>query len=105
MPKKFNVIREPPANKTKLKILDLSEKDGGVYWCQAVFQVGESKGTVSLKVLSYMVPLKPFLVIAAEVIILVALIFIFEVYSKKKETHVGKIWQENTLYCIPLRNR
>lgn len=94
MPEKYSFI-ETPANTTKLKIFDLSELDTSSYWCKAGFPLGESKGKVSLKVLTYLTPLKPFLVIAAEVIILVALIFIFEVFSKKKEANIGKIWKNN----------
>ncbi|EMP42397.1 Embigin, partial [Chelonia mydas] len=86
MPDKY-IIDEKYANITKLKILKISEKDDRSYWCQAVFKLGESKGKVSLKVLTYMTPLKPFLAIAAEVIILVAIIFLYEMYSKKKQKH------------------
>ncbi|XP_060092572.1 embigin [Heteronotia binoei] len=84
-PEKYQVFSKN-LNSTKLKVLGLTEKDGGSYWCEAIFlQLGESRGKVSLKVLTYMAPLKPFLAIAAEVIVLVALIFIFEIYTKKKE--------------------
>ncbi|XP_054842092.1 embigin [Eublepharis macularius] len=84
-PEKYHVSKKN-LNITKLKVLNLTEKDGGVYWCEAVFlQLGESRGNASLKVLTYLVPLKPFLAIAAEVIILVAIIFIYEIYTKKKE--------------------
>ncbi|XP_074850398.1 embigin [Carettochelys insculpta] len=86
MPDKYMVNRKY-ANTTKLKILKITEKDDSLYWCQAVFKLGESKGKVSLKVLTYMVPLKPFLVISAEVIFLVTIIFLYEMYSKKKQTH------------------
>nr|XP_013812057.1 PREDICTED: embigin [Apteryx mantelli mantelli] len=81
------VIDRVPANTTHLKILKLTKKDDGAYWCEAVFKLGKSKGKLKLKVLTFMVPLKPFLVILAEVIILVAIVFLYEVYSKKKEKH------------------
>ncbi|XP_070599470.1 embigin isoform X2 [Erythrolamprus reginae] len=86
MPEKYTFI-ETHANTTKLKILGLSELDTSSYRCKAEFPLGESEGKVSLKVLTYLTPLKPFLVIAAEVIILVALIFICEVLYKKKGTN------------------
>uniref|UniRef100_A0A8C3XVB5 Embigin n=1 Tax=Chelydra serpentina TaxID=8475 RepID=A0A8C3XVB5_CHESE len=86
-------VDEKYANITKLKILKISEEDDRSYWCQAVFKLGESKGKVSLKVLTYMTPLKPFLAIAAEVIILVAIIFLYEMYSKKKQMHAGTLRQ------------
>uniref|UniRef100_A0A8D0L2X0 Embigin n=1 Tax=Sphenodon punctatus TaxID=8508 RepID=A0A8D0L2X0_SPHPU len=77
-------------NKTKLKVQKILEKDGGWYHCQAVFKLGESKGKVNIKVLSYMVPLKPFFAIAAEVVILVAIILLYEMYSKKKQTPIDE---------------
>nr|XP_025957282.1 embigin [Dromaius novaehollandiae] len=81
------VIDRVPANTTHLKILKLTKKDDGAYWCEAVFKLGKSKGKLKLKVLTFLVPLKPFLAILAEVIILVAIVFLYEVYSKKKEKH------------------
>ncbi|NWJ04728.1 EMB protein, partial [Crypturellus undulatus] len=79
------VIDRVPANTTHLKILKLTKKDDGVYWCEAVFKLGKSRGKLKLTVLTFMVPLTPFLAIVAEVVILVAIIFLCEVYSKKKE--------------------
>lgn len=90
MPDKY-IVDKKYGNTTKLKILKLSEKDDRSYWCQAVFKLGESKGKVYLKVLTYMVPLKPFLAIAAEVIIVVTIVFLYEMYSKKKQMHAGRI--------------
>ncbi|XP_069820833.1 embigin [Dendropsophus ebraccatus] len=72
-------------NETKLRITDLAEIDSGSFMCKADFTVGESKGQVQIKVLSYMVPLKVFLAIAAEVVILVVIIVAYEVISKKKK--------------------
>ncbi|KAM7077064.1 embigin [Ciconia maguari] len=79
------VINRVPANVTHLKILKLTKEDDGVYWCEAAFELGKSKGKLKLKVLSFMVPLKPFLAIVAEVVILVTIVFLYEMYSKKKE--------------------
>uniref|UniRef100_A0A8D0GBU0 Embigin n=1 Tax=Sphenodon punctatus TaxID=8508 RepID=A0A8D0GBU0_SPHPU len=87
MPDKYEVTGQH-TNKTKLKVQKILEKDGGWYHCQAVFKLGESKGKVNIKVLSYMVPLKPFFAIAAEVVILVAIILLYEMYSKKKQTPI-----------------
>lgn len=68
------------------------EEDGGSYWCRAVFPLGESElEHVELVVLSFMVPLKPFLAIIAEVILLVAIILLCEVYTQKKRSDPGKI--------------
>ncbi|KFZ56032.1 Embigin, partial [Antrostomus carolinensis] len=79
------VISSISANVTHLKITNLAQEDDGVYWCEAAFELGKSKGKLKLKVLSLMVPLKPFLAILAEVVILVTIIFLYEAYSKKKE--------------------
>ncbi|NXG56738.1 EMB protein, partial [Hemiprocne comata] len=79
------VINRISANVTHLKILKVTEEDDGVYWCEAAFELGKSKGKLKLKVLSFMVPLKPFLAIMAEVVILLTIVFLYEIYSKKKE--------------------
>ncbi|NXC72722.1 EMB protein, partial [Anhinga anhinga] len=78
-------INRMSANVTHLKILKLTKEDDGVYWCEAAFELGKSKGKLKLKVLSLMVPLKPFLAIVAEVVVLVTVVFLYEMYSKKKE--------------------
>ncbi|PKU45066.1 embigin [Limosa lapponica baueri] len=78
-------INKVSANVTHLKILKLTKEDDGVYWCEAAFELGKSKGKLKLKVLSFMVPLKPFLAIVAEAIILVTIVFLYEIYSKRKE--------------------
>nr|KAF6354758.1 embigin [Myotis myotis] len=79
------VISGTNANETRLKIMHLSEEDQGAYWCHAIFQLGESEDHIELVVLTYLVPLKPFLAIAAEVVLLVAIILLCEVYTKKKK--------------------
>uniref|UniRef100_A0A8C5P8U5 Embigin n=1 Tax=Leptobrachium leishanense TaxID=445787 RepID=A0A8C5P8U5_9ANUR len=71
------------ANETKLRILELSEEDSGTYICKAMFPFGEQEGRAQLNVLSYMVPLKIFFAIAAEVVILVSLIILYEMKTKK----------------------
>ncbi|PNJ52961.1 EMB isoform 3 [Pongo abelii] len=81
------VINGTYANETKLKITQLLEEDVGSYWCHALFQLGESEEHIELVVLSYLVPLKPFLVIVAEVILLVATILLCEKYTQKKKKH------------------
>ncbi|KAL2779726.1 embigin precursor [Daubentonia madagascariensis] len=75
------------ANETSLKITWLLEEDGGSYWCRALFQLGESEEHIELVVLSYLVPLKPFLAIVAEVVLLVTVILLCEKYTQKKQQH------------------
>ncbi|XP_049719483.1 embigin [Elephas maximus indicus] len=93
---KFYVISGAHGNETKLKITQLSEEDRGSYWCHAVFQLGESENLIELVVLSYLVPLKPFLAIVAEVILLVAAILLCEMYTqkKKKQPDEGKEFEQ-----------
>ncbi|XP_072215628.1 embigin [Excalfactoria chinensis] len=79
------VIDKADANATRLKILKLTKEDSGAYWCEAAFELGKTRKKLTLNILSFMVPLKPFLAVVAEVIILITLIFAFEFYSKKKE--------------------
>ncbi|KAK2521166.1 Emb [Columba guinea] len=79
------VIDRVFANVTRLKILKLTEEDSGLYLCEAAFKLGKSRGKLQLKVLTYAVPLKPFVAVVAEVATLVTIIFLYEIYSKKKE--------------------
>ncbi|NXH35856.1 EMB protein, partial [Myiagra hebetior] len=80
---KFRIKRQS-ANVNRLEILKLTKEDSGVYWCEAVFRLGNSKRRFELKVLSIFVPLKPFIAVVAEVVILVTTITLYEVYSKNK---------------------
>ncbi|XP_043831066.1 embigin [Dromiciops gliroides] len=73
-------------NETKLKIKHLQSTDSGLYWCRAIFLLGDSEGKQNLIVLSYLVPLKPFLAVTAEVVILVTGIFLYELYTKRRQT-------------------
>ncbi|XP_074138653.1 embigin isoform X2 [Sminthopsis crassicaudata] len=72
-------------NETKLKIKHLQTTESGPYWCRAIFLLGESEGKLNLRVLTYLVPLKPFLAVTAEVIILVTGIFLYELYTKRRQ--------------------
>ncbi|NXC35109.1 EMB protein, partial [Campylorhamphus procurvoides] len=73
------------ANVTRLRILKLTKEDAGVYCCDATFQLGKVKFEMELKVLSILAPLKPFIAVVAEVLILLTTIVLYEVYSKRKE--------------------
>ncbi|XP_017653596.1 embigin [Nannospalax galili] len=90
------VINGSYANETRLKIKHLLEEDGRSYWCSAAFQLGESEEHIELVVLSFLVPLKPFLAIIAEVILLVVIILLCEVYThkKKKDSDDGKEFEQ-----------
>lgn len=82
-PKHYKIIISK--NTTKLTLMNLTEEDSGKYTCSAVFEIKPTESHLELKVLSFTEPLKPFLVIAAEVVILVTLILLYERYSKKRE--------------------
>lgn len=77
-------IKIQSADVNRLEILKLTNEDSGVYWCEAAFGLGSSKRRFELKVLSIMAPLKPFIAIVVEVVILVTTIALYEVYSKRK---------------------
>ncbi|NWT84380.1 EMB protein, partial [Lanius ludovicianus] len=80
---KFQIKRQS-AGVSRLEILKLTMEDGGVYWCETAFMLGSSKRRFELKVLSIMAPLKPFIAVVAEVVILVTTIALYEMYSKRK---------------------
>ncbi|NXC51234.1 EMB protein, partial [Penelope pileata] len=81
------VIDRPDPGVTYLKIMKLTKEDEGVYWCEAAFELGKSKRKLKLNILTLVAPLKPFLAIVAEVLILIAAVFTYEIWSKKKEKH------------------
>lgn len=86
---KFRLKRQS-ADVSRLEILKLTKEDSGVYSCEAAFRLGSSKRRFEVKVLSIMAPLKPFIAVVAEVVILVTTIALYEVYSKRKGE--GKFW-------------
>ncbi|XP_034026836.1 embigin [Thalassophryne amazonica] len=71
--------------KTKLKVHNLSEADSGMYYCGAVYAISTSMSHVELKVISIHEPLKPFIAIMAEVIVLVTAILLYEKTRSKKD--------------------
>ncbi|XP_076853920.1 embigin isoform X2 [Brachyhypopomus gauderio] len=81
-PKNYNILLAK--NVTKLTVLNLTQEDAGKYTCSAVFEIKSSESHVHLKVLSFTEPLKPFIGIAVEVVILVTLILLFERYGRSK---------------------
>lgn len=72
-------------NVTKLTVVNLTKEDAGKYLCSAVYDIGPSEARVELKVLSFTEPLKPFLAIAAEVVVLVTLILLYERQSRSRK--------------------
>ncbi|KAM3610841.1 uncharacterized protein V6R79_009494 [Siganus canaliculatus] len=76
-------------NKTKLLIHNLTEADAGLYYCGAVYPLNTTLAHVELKVITIFEPLKPFIAIMIEVIILVAVILLYEKSQSKKSPTTG----------------
>lgn len=82
-------IKSTP-NKTTLTINDLNiEMDGGHYICSGTSELGTNTDTIQLRVRSRLAALWPFLGIVVEVIVLVAIIFIYEKRRKPDEINDG----------------
>ncbi|KAL7391651.1 hypothetical protein ABVT39_012089 [Epinephelus coioides] len=85
--------------KTRLVVHNLTEADGGLYYCGAVYAISTSMSHVELKVISFFEPLKPFIAIMIEVVILVVAILLYEKTQAKKNntTENETTDQTNTL--------
>lgn len=84
------LIKMKSAEVSRLEILKLTKEDGGVYWCEASFDLGTSEARFELRVLSITTPLKPFMAVVIEVALLVITIALLEVCSKRKGK--SKFW-------------
>ncbi|AWP07485.1 putative embigin [Scophthalmus maximus] len=73
----------------KLVVHNLTEADSGLYYCEAVYAIGTTTSHVELRVITLWEPLKPFVAILVEVIILVAAILLFERSQSKKKCKGG----------------
>ncbi|KAM6991456.1 embigin [Passerculus sandwichensis] len=90
LPKDKYEILSRSASESRLEIYKLTVADTGEYWCEADFVLGPSKARFEVRVLSVAEPLKPFIAVVAEVAILVTLIGLYEVYSKKRKAKGGE---------------
>ncbi|XP_024130550.1 embigin isoform X1 [Oryzias melastigma] len=86
-PERFQIHSEE--RKSKLKVINLTHEDAGVYYCGAVYAIGTTMNPIELKVITYQEPLKPFIGILIEVVLLVAVIFLCEKRRSKKNTSKG----------------
>ncbi|KAG7221275.1 hypothetical protein INR49_017340, partial [Caranx melampygus] len=76
--------------KTKLVVQNLTEADSGMFYCEAVYAIGTSMSPVELRVITLWEPLKPFIAIVAEVVVLVVAILLYERSQSKKVRTEGK---------------
>ncbi|CAL8248133.1 unnamed protein product [Merluccius merluccius] len=64
--------------KTRLTVHNLTEVDAGAYYCGAVYDISITMSRVDLRIITFMEPLKPFLFIVVEVLVLVSIILLYE---------------------------
>ncbi|XP_041793749.1 embigin [Chelmon rostratus] len=81
---------------TKLLVHNLTEADSGMYYCGAVYAISTAMGHVKLKVITFQEPLKPFIAIVLEVIVLVAAILLYERSQSKKNYTAGNGTNDQT---------
>ncbi|XP_076587567.1 embigin [Chaetodon auriga] len=81
---------------TKLLVHNLTEADSGLYYCGAVYAISTAMGHVKLKVISFYEPLKPFIAIVVEVIVLVTAILLYEKKQSKKNHTAGNGTNDQT---------
>lgn len=93
-PLKYKIINNK--NQTKLSVVSVTEADAGMYTCSAEFDIKAIESHVELRVLSFLEPLKPFLVIVVEVIVLVTLILLCEKCRKQQDLNTAAT--ENDVY-------
>ncbi|KAM9360927.1 embigin [Symphorus nematophorus] len=93
-PHRYEIRNEE--KKTKLLVHNLTEADSGLYYCGAVYAISTTMGHVELRVINFHEPLKPFIAIMVEVIILVAAILLYEKSQSKKNYTAGNETNDQT---------
>ncbi|XP_061673308.1 embigin [Syngnathoides biaculeatus] len=81
-PQKYQV--QNAGKVTKLHVHNLTQDDSGLFYCGAMFTIGMAVSHLELKVITIYEPLKPFVAIILEVLVLVAAILLFERSQSKK---------------------
>ncbi|KPP67943.1 hypothetical protein Z043_113410 [Scleropages formosus] len=86
-----NTTAEPPRYKVTdkgeevaLTVMNLTEEDSGSYLCVALYLIAPAEGAVHLRVITFVEPLKPFLAIMTEVLLLVSLIVACELRGRTR---------------------
>uniref|UniRef100_A0A3Q1G4K3 Embigin n=1 Tax=Acanthochromis polyacanthus TaxID=80966 RepID=A0A3Q1G4K3_9TELE len=88
-PHRYEIKNKEEKTETRLVVNNLTEADSGLYSCGAVYAIGTTMSHVELKVIAFMEPLKPFIVIMVEVVVLVAAILLYEKSQSKKKVTTG----------------
>lgn len=101
-PHRYKIIKD--GKKTKLLVHNLTESDSGVYYCGAVYGIATSMGHMQLRVITYYEPLKPFVGILVEVVVLVTVILLYEKTGSKKHGQSAGT-EENTDQTTNLSHR
>ncbi|XP_061529499.1 embigin isoform X1 [Phycodurus eques] len=91
-PQKYQIKNAGKA--TKLHVHNLTRDDSGLFYCGAVFAIGTAVSHLELKVITIYEPLKPFVTIVLEVLVLVAAILLFERGQSKKSQVQGASEEE-----------
>ncbi|XP_018524643.1 embigin [Lates calcarifer] len=87
---KIKVEKKEKEEKAKLVVHNLTQADSGLYYCEADYGINTTMGHVELRVITLWEPLKPFIAIVVEVIILVAAILLYEKsQSRSKNSTAG----------------
>ncbi|XP_068506187.1 embigin [Syngnathus scovelli] len=81
-PEKYQMKNDEKS--TKLHVYNLTHDDSVLFYCSAVFAIGSAVSHLELKVITIYEPLKPFVAIVLEVLVLVAAILLFESSRSKK---------------------
>ncbi|KAL4660445.1 embigin [Arapaima gigas] len=81
-----------------LVVMSLTEEDSGSYLCVAHYPISPVEGVVHLKIITFMEPLKPFLVILTEVLLLVSLIAVCELRGRRSTAQADMATSENGMH-------
>ncbi|XP_061097765.1 basigin-like [Conger conger] len=95
---RYEIMTTPEKTTLSIDKLDM-DKDGGEYVCRGRNELGVAQDTIRLRVRSRYAALWPFLGIVVEVVILIAIIFIYE-----KRRKPGEITDDDDSGAAPLKN-
>ncbi|XP_040010766.1 embigin [Xiphias gladius] len=88
-PGRYEIKSKDDNRKTKLVVHNVTEADSGLYYCEAVYNISTTMSQMELRVISFLEPLKPFIAILVEVVVLVAAILLYERSQSRKKCAAG----------------